>query len=88
VGKVAGLAYLVPKPADQGYTATKEVETVANAIFVPVGLNCTETPVLFGKLAGSAYLVPNPEDQGKTLPYGLPACATPIAVPAGLKPTP
>jgi hypothetical protein len=45
VGRVAGLAYLVPKPeADQGYAVTNGVPLVDTAIADPFGLNATPLP--------------------------------------------
>ena len=63
-GKVAGFAYLVPKPADQGYVLTNGVVLWAMAIASPDAVNDTPLPVLAGRVAGFAYLVPNPADQG------------------------
>ena len=62
VGRVAGLAYLVPKPElDHGYAVMYGVNAVATAIAEPLGLNATPSPVLPGRVAGLAYLVPKPE---------------------------
>lgn len=63
VGKVAGLAYLVPKPADQGYTETKGVVKCATAIAVPAELKSTPYALPVGSVAGLEYLLPKPADQ-------------------------
>ena len=58
---IAGSAYLVPKPEDQGYALRLEpTETIS----LPEGLKATPLAVLLGNIAGFAYLVPKPEDQG------------------------
>ena len=66
-GKVAGLEYLVPKPADQGYALMKGVPSIATAIASPSGVKETLREVSAGKDAGLEYLVPKPADQGYAL---------------------
>jgi len=63
-GKVAGLAYLVPKPEDQGYANKVGLPVFTTAIAVPAGLKATPIPLPPGKVAGLAYLVPKPAEKG------------------------
>ena len=79
VGNVAGFEYLVPKPADQGYTLINGLVACATAISLPLGLKATPFPVPVGNVAGFEYLVPKPANHGYTLINGLVACATAIS---------
>jgi len=64
-GSVAGLAYFVPNPADQGYTEIYGlVVEFVTATSAPDGENATLFPAFGGKVAGLAYFVPKPADQG------------------------
>ena len=63
-GVVAGLAYLVPKPADQGYTEMRGKLEWDTAIAVPAGLKATLFASPVGNVAGLVYLVPKPAFHG------------------------
>jgi hypothetical protein len=77
--KVAGLAYLVPNPADdQGYVDINGVVWWAMAIELRAGANATLCPLLAGKVAGSAYFVPKPADHGYVEMNGVVECAIAI----------
>jgi hypothetical protein len=62
-GKVAGFAYLVPKPEpDHGYVLmVGEPVKLPKAIADPSGLKATSKPVPPASVDGFVYLVPKPE---------------------------
>ena len=59
-GTVAGFAYLVPNPAENGHAAALGEVSKLAAITVTAALKIAPDPLKAPKAAGFAYLVPKP----------------------------
>lgn len=68
VGTVAGSAYFVPNPPDQGYAAVFGDEVVCDVTILSAVLDQSiEFVAAVGNVAGLEYLVPKPDDQSQTV---------------------